>query len=63
MGNIDGKSSVTDNDFWVRVYFAEVGWEIDDYPDAVVPEQDDNKRCPMYSVEWSFFMKKYFTGI
>ncbi len=33
--NIDGTSSVLDYDFRAQDQFMAVGWELDDYPDAV----------------------------
>ena len=53
---IDGKRSVPVNDLKAKFQFTEVGWELDNFHDAMVTELDDGDmlRCPIYSTQNSF---------
>ena len=48
--NIDGESSFIDHDFRAQVQFAHVGWERDDYPDAVDTKENNGDMLEMSSL-------------
>ena len=58
--NIDGKSSVIGHDFMAKVQFADVGWELDDYPDAMELSKMMTicLRCPVHYAQRNFSAKR-----
>ena len=48
--NIDGESSVLDNKCRAQVQFKEVGWELDDYLDAMDTKQNNDNMFEMPSL-------------